>query len=148
MSDIPIEHGMPKIGYQNPPEHTRFKPGKSGNPKGRPKEKAFDAATIVDVLNEPVVVRRKGRVSKMPGFEASARSLLARAVKGNLDAALMFIRLCAKHKAITPEMTKVIGGGVLIVPKSWSLEEFMQKLKLDGPPPWEGSRSGLPERSD
>ena len=25
-----------KVGYGNPPEHTRFKPGQSGNPLGRP----------------------------------------------------------------------------------------------------------------
>lgn len=26
-----------KVGYRNPPKETRFKPGQSGNPKGRPK---------------------------------------------------------------------------------------------------------------
>lgn len=28
---------MSKVGYCNPPIHTRFKPGQSGNPSGRPK---------------------------------------------------------------------------------------------------------------
>jgi len=27
------------IGYKVTPKHTRFKPGQSGNPKGRPKKK-------------------------------------------------------------------------------------------------------------
>src|SRR5688572_11714193 len=31
---LPAEQG--KIGYGNPPRSTRFKPGQSGNPKGRP----------------------------------------------------------------------------------------------------------------
>jgi hypothetical protein len=26
-----------EVGYGKPPKHTRFKPGQSGNPKGRPK---------------------------------------------------------------------------------------------------------------
>ena len=26
-----------QVGYRKPPVHTRFKPGQSGNPKGRPK---------------------------------------------------------------------------------------------------------------
>jgi hypothetical protein len=30
-----------KVGYKNPPKETRWKPGQSGNPKGRPK--SFDA---------------------------------------------------------------------------------------------------------
>ena len=28
------------IGYGKPPKHSRFQPGQSGNPKGRPKGKA------------------------------------------------------------------------------------------------------------
>ncbi|WP_254438687.1 DUF5681 domain-containing protein [Ruegeria arenilitoris] len=27
-----------QVGYMRPPEHSRFKKGKSGNPKGRPKK--------------------------------------------------------------------------------------------------------------
>lgn len=26
-----------KIGYMNPPKHSRFRPGQSGNPRGRKK---------------------------------------------------------------------------------------------------------------
>jgi hypothetical protein len=26
-----------EVGYRRPPKHTRFKPGQSGNPLGRPK---------------------------------------------------------------------------------------------------------------
>jgi hypothetical protein len=29
-----------KIGYGKPPEHTRFRPGQSGNPAGRPRAAA------------------------------------------------------------------------------------------------------------
>ena len=27
-----------EIGYKKPPKHTQFKPGQSGNPKGRPQK--------------------------------------------------------------------------------------------------------------
>src|SRR5205823_6157875 len=33
------EHSLPEyqVGYRKPPQHSRFKNGQSGNPKGRPK---------------------------------------------------------------------------------------------------------------
>lgn len=36
-ADATSGKGEPKVGYKNPPMDTRFKPGQSGNPKGRPK---------------------------------------------------------------------------------------------------------------
>lgn len=36
------------VGYGRPPAHTRFKPGQSGNPKGRPSgKKAMTAADLM-----------------------------------------------------------------------------------------------------
>jgi hypothetical protein len=32
---MPANHRK-KSSYRNPPQHSRFKPGQSGNPKGRP----------------------------------------------------------------------------------------------------------------
>ena len=36
------------IGYKKPPLETRFKPGQSGNPSGRPKKKAITLAEAID----------------------------------------------------------------------------------------------------
>jgi hypothetical protein len=34
----PLDCDLPySVGYGRPPKHTRFKPGRSGNPKGRPR---------------------------------------------------------------------------------------------------------------
>jgi len=43
-----------KVGYRRPPRSGRFKPGVSGNPKGRPKRNLSTLAQIVnDALNDP-----------------------------------------------------------------------------------------------
>jgi hypothetical protein len=31
------DDGDSRVGYKRPPQHSKFKPGQSGNPKGRPK---------------------------------------------------------------------------------------------------------------
>ncbi|HTW36575.1 MAG TPA: DUF5681 domain-containing protein [Rhizomicrobium sp.] len=53
------------LNYRNPPEATRFKPGQSGNPSGRPKaihsvDKELEAA-----LRQVVTVKVGGRAKKM-----------------------------------------------------------------------------------
>ncbi len=60
------------IGYGKPPKHSRFKPGQSGNPKGRPKgklplarmiEKYLDGKMAVTIGTEQKTVsRREGLV--------------------------------------------------------------------------------------
>ena len=36
-----IEIEDDRVGYGNPPKHTRFQAGQSGNPKGRPKKRVM-----------------------------------------------------------------------------------------------------------
>ena len=45
-----------EVGYGKPPQHSRFKPGQSGNPKGRPKS-AKGLNTIVGKLITPYAFR-------------------------------------------------------------------------------------------
>ena len=69
------------VGYMSPPEHTRFKKGKSGNPRGRPK-KQDDIYTLLQR-----VLRRKVRVNgadrKMLIREALIRKLRDLALSGD-----------------------------------------------------------------
>ena len=45
------EEGMYQVGYCRPPLHSRFKPGQSGNPKGRPKQ-SRNMRTIVKQVSQ------------------------------------------------------------------------------------------------
>jgi hypothetical protein len=54
--------------YRNPPLHTRFKKGQSGNPRGRPKKDL--PGYLIAALNEPVYVTTNGRRRKITKREA------------------------------------------------------------------------------
>ena len=74
------------VGYCNPPEHTRFKAGRSGNPKGRPKG-TLNIATILDrTLREKVIVNENGRRKKVTKLEAAITQLMNKAASGDLKA--------------------------------------------------------------
>ena len=56
-----------KVGYGNPPAASRFRPGVSGNPKGRPKrEKSSVAEHIESLLDTPIEYREDGKSSSRP----------------------------------------------------------------------------------
>jgi Family of unknown function (DUF5681) len=66
-----------------PPEHSRFKPGHTGNPKGR-KKGARNRATLFNrFLNEQVEIREGDRVRKMSKREAIYCATVHRALKGD-----------------------------------------------------------------
>src|SRR6516164_8500046 len=62
-------------GYGRPPARTQFKPGKSGNPAGRPKASRNLKTIIRNALTSTVILRegeKRRSVSKLEGIRASA----------------------------------------------------------------------------
>lgn len=80
-------------GYGRPPEHTRFKSGTSGNPKGRPKQSKNLKSIIQQALTSTVTVRENGRLRSVSKIEGVVLSQLERALKGNEKAALAVLRM-------------------------------------------------------
>jgi hypothetical protein len=82
-SDAEADGEASAVGYGRPPLHSRFKPGQSGNPNGRPKRSSNMSTIVQKVLNESVPIREGGRLRRMSTMEALFRSILARAFKGD-----------------------------------------------------------------
>lgn len=72
------------VGYGRPPKANRFKPGQSGNPKGRPKGRLSFQTQMMNVLNMKVVITDKnGRKRSISMVEAAGRKLTQKAMQGD-----------------------------------------------------------------
>lgn len=86
-------NGRGGVGYKRPPVNTRFKPGQSGNPKGRKPGSKNLQAMFHQILNERVSVREGDRVRKVSKAEAILRTITVNAMKGDLRSILTVFKL-------------------------------------------------------
>jgi len=78
--------GPGRVGYRNPPEYTRFRKGKSGNPKGRPKGTLNLATVLARTLREKVVINEHGQRRVVTKLEAAVKQLVNKSAAGDLAA--------------------------------------------------------------
>lgn len=76
-----------KVGYGNPPIPTRFRPGESGNPRGRPKGAKGLRAELKAELDEFVTVEANGKTKRIRKRRLIIKALAAKAAKGDVRAA-------------------------------------------------------------
>jgi hypothetical protein len=76
-----------KVGNKNPPRHTQFKPGESGNPTGRPKGKRNFKTDLFAELEESTSVRENGRDVTISKQRAVIKSMVSNAMNGDVRAA-------------------------------------------------------------
>jgi Family of unknown function (DUF5681) len=86
---------MQRIGKGNPPAHSRFKPGTSGNPSGRPKGRRGFKTELIMELAEPTEIGGSERPTTVTKQRAIVIALLREAIGGDLRAIDIVIRACA-----------------------------------------------------
>ena len=88
MSDKPYD-----VGYGKPPKASQFKPGQSGNPKGRPKGTKNLATDLQEEIEEKILISESGQQLKTTKQRAMLKTLMAKALKGDVRAADSVIKL-------------------------------------------------------
>lgn len=84
------------VGYGRPPKTTRFQPGKSGNPRGKPKG-AKNTATMANLaLDQKIPVTEKGVRRRMSVREVAFRRLAEKAVAGDLKTLAFLLTIAAE----------------------------------------------------
>ena len=86
-----------EVGYGRPPLRGRFKPGQSGNPRGRPKKTRSVPELIADALDRKIWITVEGRRKRVSVESGIILQISHRALKGDLKAAQLLLRL--KHAA-------------------------------------------------
>ncbi len=105
-----------EVGYSKPPTDNRFKPGQSGNPRGRPKgaknklpklnEERLKGIILQEAYRD-ITVRDGVRNVTIPMAQAVMRSLAVNAAKGQHRAQRLFAEVLStterQHKALADE---------------------------------------------
>jgi hypothetical protein len=85
-----------EVGYGKPPLHSRFRPGQSGNPRGRPKGTKNLETDLAEELAERVQVTENGRLLKISKQRLMVKALTTKAIKGDANAAKIVLNLIAQ----------------------------------------------------
>ena len=72
-----------KVGRGNPPQHTQFRKGISGNPKGRPKGSKNLSTLIMEAARDHVTATVGGRTRKISKIQATTMQLATKAAGGD-----------------------------------------------------------------
>lgn len=116
-SDRSAQH---PVGYGRPPAASRFKPGTSGNPNGRPKGRKNLKTLIKEAMTSTILIQ-EGRTSRrVSRLEGVVMRQLQSALKGNDRSALAVIKMAQQmgfleesdsgtvESSITPEEERIL----------------------------------------
>ena len=84
------------VGYKQPPRHSQFMPGKSGNPHGRRKNVQNFKNDLLDELREQIPIRENGRERRISKQRAFIKALVAAAIKGDMRATNALVSFCTR----------------------------------------------------
>ncbi len=134
-----------EVGYGKPPAATRFKPGRSGNPRGRPrgaknKKPALNEERLKDIILEEAyrtIKLREGEKSvTVPIAQAVVRSLAVNAARGQHRAQRLFAELLGATEAANKRLYDECLEVVITYKNEWAKElERRRQLGIDAPEP-------------
>ena len=108
-----------EVGYGRPPKEHQFKPGQSGNPKGRPKGSKNEATYFRETVEMEVAMRVGGEMRKVPYMRAMWMKVADEALKGNPKAITLIVNRYRLLKSTVPEDAAVDQDDQQILEKRW-----------------------------
>lgn len=75
-----------EVGYGKPPKKSRFKAGRSGNPKGRPRGSKNTYTMLRDILDQKITIKEGGEELRITKKQALLMQLVNKGIKGDMKA--------------------------------------------------------------
>jgi hypothetical protein len=95
------------VGYRKPPKVTQFAKGKSGNPKGRPKQSRNLVTLIDEELDKTLVIQENGKKIHITKREAMAKRIVNAALNGDAKSTSALISMDQTRKEQEPEAAEL-----------------------------------------
>jgi hypothetical protein len=134
-----------EVGYGKPPVATRFKPGQSGNPKGRPRGAGNKRPALHEERMKEIILDEAYRTIKVndgasqvtvPMAQAIIRSLAVNAAKGNQRAQRLFTELLFTTERENKRLYDEWLDTAINYKVQWERElERRERLGITGPEP-------------
>lgn len=147
LKKLPQAPARHEVGYSKPPAHSRFRPGQSGNPRGRPKGSRNRAtvpgpreerlkAIILEEAYRPISVKDGNRQVTMPMAKAVLRSVAVNAAKGGQWAQRHFTELLSATERDKRREDEELIEAALHYKRSWYAElASCKKHGIEAPDP-------------
>jgi hypothetical protein len=79
-------------GYGRPPKQHQFKPGQSGNPRGRRKGRKTNATLLREILDRKIPIRVEGKIRKLSIREVMLTRFAEAGLKGDIKSAAYLLQ--------------------------------------------------------
>jgi hypothetical protein len=133
------QHVGYKVGKGRPPLATRWKPGQSGNPKGRPKGSRPVGAVLQDIIQQKVPVTENGKTRRIPALEVILRRLTNDAMRSDPRAIKLLLSLVDRYGE-SPQTTLQLRE--MLAEDEEILAQYLQESGGSAPDPASTSKKG------
>src|ERR1700730_433704 len=98
MAERHDSHAPYTVGYGKPPRATQFRPGQSGNAKGRPKGSKNFVKLVEEELTQRIRITENGKHRKITKKQGIAKQIVNQAVSGSLKAIARVLDETSAHE--------------------------------------------------
>lgn len=102
-----------EVGYKKPPKKHQFKPGTSGNHKGRIKGHRNIKNDLMEELSQSIIITENGKKKKLSKQQVFIKQLCTKAMGGDANSGRLLATLILKYLGDEPDSN---GDGENILP--------------------------------
>jgi hypothetical protein len=122
-----------QVGYKQPPRHTRFQRGQSGNPKGRPKGSKNFSTVLDKELRAKVLITENGKRKRITKVEAIAKQAVNRAANGDPKATLLIFNEARQQEAQSGAAAGPPGEANVSADDKLVMENILRRIRESEP---------------